>query len=101
MSTVSLAFLYGGLVGIIAASLLEPFFISRLDPSAILRVGFIEEFAKILGVLVIARHKRHDSEMAGLILGAAVGMGLRPWKAMVTPLPPSWRAMGAFQQQWQ
>ena len=75
MSTVSLAFLYGGLVGLVAASFLEPFFISRLDPSAILRVGFIEEFAKILGVLVIARHKRHDSEMAGLILGAAVGMG--------------------------
>ena len=75
MPTVSLAFLYGGLVGVIAASLLEPFFISQLDLGAILKVGFIEEFAKILGVLVIARHRRHDSEMAGLILGAAVGMG--------------------------
>ncbi len=75
MPTVSLAFLYGGLVGVIAASLLEPFFISQLDLGAILKVGFIEEFAKILGVLVIARHRRHDSEMTGLILGAAVGMG--------------------------
>jgi protease PrsW len=75
MPTVSLAFLYGGLVGIVAASLLEPFFISQLNLGAILKVGFIEEFAKILGVLVIARHRRHDSEMAGLILGAAVGMG--------------------------
>lgn len=75
MPTVSLAFLYGGMVGIIAAALLEPFFISQLNLGAILRVGFIEEFAKILGVLVIARHKRHDSEMDGLILGAAVGMG--------------------------
>ena len=75
MPTVSLAFLYGGLVGILAASLLEPFFISQLNLGAILKIGFIEEFAKILGVLVIAHHKRHDSEMDGLILGAAVGMG--------------------------
>jgi RsiW-degrading membrane proteinase PrsW (M82 family) len=75
MPTVSLAFLYGGLVGILAASLLEPFFISQINLGAILKIGLIEEFTKILGVLVIARHKRHDSEMAGLILGAAAGMG--------------------------
>lgn len=75
MPTVSLAFLYGGLVGILAASFLEPFFITALNIGAILKIGFIEEFAKILGVLVIARHMRHDSEMDGLILGAASGMG--------------------------
>ncbi|AKB51536.1 hypothetical protein MSBRW_2283 [Methanosarcina barkeri str. Wiesmoor] len=75
MPTVSLAFIYGGLLGIIAAALLEPFFINQLDLRAILRIGFIEEFAKILGVLVIARRRRHDSEMDGLILGAAAGMG--------------------------
>lgn len=75
MPTVSLAFLYGGLLGILAASLLEPFFIRQLNLGAILRIGLIEEFAKILGVLVIARHRRHDSEMDGLILGAASGMG--------------------------
>lgn len=34
----------------------------------------IEEFVKILGVLVIARHMRHDAEMDGLIIGAAAGM---------------------------
>lgn len=75
MPTVSLAFLYGGLLGILAASLLSPIFTSELSLGSTLRVGLIEEFAKILGVLVIARHKRHDSEMDGLILGAASGMG--------------------------
>lgn len=75
MPTVSLTFLYGGLVGVLAASLLEPFFVTQLDPGSILRIGFIEEFAKILGVVVIARNKQHDSEMDGLILGAASGMG--------------------------
>jgi RsiW-degrading membrane proteinase PrsW (M82 family) len=75
MPTVSLAFLYGGLVGIVAAAFLSPLFVSQLNPGTALTVGLIEEFAKILGVLVIARHRRHDSEMDGLILGAAVGMG--------------------------
>ncbi len=75
MPTVSKAFLYGGLVGIIGAAFLSPLFTSQLNLGAILRIGLIEEFAKILGVLVIARHRRHDSEMDGLILGAAVGMG--------------------------
>jgi RsiW-degrading membrane proteinase PrsW (M82 family) len=75
MPTVSLAFLYGGLVGIVAASFLSPLFVSQLNLGTSLTVGLIEEFAKILGVLVIARHRRHDSEMDGLILGAAVGMG--------------------------
>ena len=75
LPTIYLAFLYGGLLGIVAASILEPFFIRQLDLGAILKIGLIEEFAKILGVLVIARHRRHDSEMDGLILGAAAGMG--------------------------
>ena len=75
MPTVSLAFLYGGLIGILAASFLGPFFITQMNLGAVLRIGLIEEFAKILGVIVIARRRRHDAEMDGLILGAAVGMG--------------------------
>ena len=73
--TVSLAFLYGGLVGVIAASILWALFIGNVDLVSTLKIGFIEEFAKILGVVAIARLKWHDLEMDGLILGAAVGMG--------------------------
>jgi RsiW-degrading membrane proteinase PrsW (M82 family) len=36
----------------------------------------IEELVKILGVLLVARHRRHDLELDGLILGAAAGMGV-------------------------
>jgi len=75
MPTVSLAFLYGGLVSILATSFLGPLFVIQFDLGEALAVGLVEEFAKILGVLVIARRRRHDSEMDGLILGAAVGMG--------------------------
>lgn len=75
MPTLSLAFLYGGLVGVIATAFLGPLFTIQFDPGEALTVGLIEEFAKILGVLVIARRRRYVSEMDGLILGAAVGMG--------------------------
>jgi RsiW-degrading membrane proteinase PrsW (M82 family) len=75
LASTAKSFIYGGLLGVIAASLLEPLFIRRLDLATAFEVGLIEEFAKILGILVIARQLRHDSELDGIILGAAAGMG--------------------------
>ena len=75
LPTTALSFFYGGVLGVFAASLLEPLFISNLDFGSAFVVGLIEEFAKILGILVIARRWRHDSMMDGVILGAAAGMG--------------------------
>ncbi|MEJ2733348.1 MAG: PrsW family glutamic-type intramembrane protease [Anaerolineae bacterium] len=75
MPTTAMSMIYGGLLGVIAASLLEPLFIRRLDFATAFGVGLIEEFVKILGVLVVARRRGHDSEIDGLILGAAAGMG--------------------------
>jgi RsiW-degrading membrane proteinase PrsW (M82 family) len=72
---VTQGFVYGGLLGVLAASVLEPIFIRSLSLVNVFAVGLIEEFAKIIGILVIARHHRHNSEMDGLILGAAAGMG--------------------------
>ncbi len=70
-----LGFVYGGVLGVSAAALLEPLFIHHLVPSTAFLVGFIEELAKMLGVLVIARHIQEKTEINGLILGAAAGMG--------------------------
>jgi RsiW-degrading membrane proteinase PrsW (M82 family) len=75
LPTTALTFLYGGLLGVFAAAVLEPVFIRQLDFGSALVVGLIEEFAKILGVLLVARHRRHSEELEGLILGAAAGMG--------------------------
>lgn len=75
IATTAQSFIYGGVLGILAAGLLEPIFVLNLPVLTSFEVGFIEEFAKILGVLFIARRRRHDSEMDGLILGAAAGMG--------------------------
>src|SRR5579859_944311 len=69
------AFFYGGVLGVFAAALLEPVFIRRLTVLSAFEVGLIEEFAKILGVLVVARHHRHDAEIDGILLGGAAGMG--------------------------
>jgi len=75
MPTTALGFLYGGLLGVLAASILEPVFIRQISLLSVILIGVIEEFVKILGVLVIARRRRHNAEMDGLILGAAAGMG--------------------------
>ena len=82
MPTVALSFLYGGLLGVFAASLLEPLFIRSLSFLTAFEVGIIEEFVKILGVLVIARRRGHDSELDGLLLGAAAGMGFAALESM-------------------
>ncbi|SFM43424.1 Membrane proteinase PrsW, cleaves anti-sigma factor RsiW, M82 family [Methanolobus profundi] len=75
MPTTAWAFFYGGLLGVLAAATLEPIFLSQHKLYFSFEVGLIEEFAKILGVLIIAKRCSHDSEMDGLILGAASGMG--------------------------
>ena len=75
LPTTARAFLYGGVLGTFAAALLEPIFIAQLTPVSAFVVGLIEEFAKILGVLVVARNRKHEAEIDGLILGAAAGMG--------------------------
>jgi RsiW-degrading membrane proteinase PrsW (M82 family) len=68
-------FIYGGLFGVLAASVLEPLFIRSLDFGTAFGVGLIEEFVKVIGIVVIARRSGHDVEMDGLLLGVAAGMG--------------------------
>jgi RsiW-degrading membrane proteinase PrsW (M82 family) len=75
MPTTFISFVYGGILGVLAASLLEPLFIHRIDFGSTIEVGLIEEFAKIIAVIIIAFRLKDKTEMNGLILGAAVGMG--------------------------
>jgi RsiW-degrading membrane proteinase PrsW (M82 family) len=75
-------FFYGGLLGVLASAVLEPFLIRPSDPFSVLIVGVIEEGAKILGVMLIARRRRPISEVDGLIMGAAAGMGFAALESM-------------------
>jgi RsiW-degrading membrane proteinase PrsW (M82 family) len=82
LPTISLSFLYGGLLGVFSASVLEPLLIRQLDFVTAFQVGLIEEFVKILGVLVLVRRRAHASELDGIILGAAAGMGFASLESM-------------------
>ncbi len=81
MSATALCFFYGGALGTIAASLLEPVFISELTFTTAFIVGIIEEFTKLIGVFLIARHRHYNSMLDGIILGSAAGMGFAAFES--------------------
>src|ERR1700730_15153674 len=68
------AFLYGGVIGVLAASVLEAW-LSQNGPLVYVGVGLIEEFVKVLALLVVAVGIGHYSTRDGIVLGAAVGFG--------------------------
>lgn len=82
MTATAICFLYGGVLGTITAALVEPFFITQMNFSSSFIVGLIEELAKIIGVIIIARHRRYNSYKDGIILGAAAGMGFAALESM-------------------
>lgn len=74
------AFVIGGLLGVLAAALLETYL---LKPSALLflGVGLIEEAAKLGALVFVTRHltRRHGRD--GFVLGAAVGFGFAAFES--------------------
>jgi RsiW-degrading membrane proteinase PrsW (M82 family) len=75
MPTVALSFFWGGILGVLSASILEPIFVQGLNLATAFVIGLIEEMVKLLGIFLVVRRRPHDAEMNGLLLGAAAGMG--------------------------
>src|SRR5713226_4081932 len=82
LDTVATSFCLGGILGVISASILESLLLpltihsnQGLSLGSGLLVGLIEEGCKIAAVIFLARRMSHTSEMDGLLLGGAVGMG--------------------------
>ena len=82
LDTVATSFCIGGILGVLGASILESLLIPvptnptrGLSLGGALAVGLIEEGCKIAAVALLARRMRHTSQMDGLLLGGAVGMG--------------------------
>jgi len=76
LPTLLMCALFGGLIGALAASILESKFSSNNSLLSLMWVGPIEEFAKLIvpiAIFVIMR-KRFRSEMDGLLFGVAAGM---------------------------
>jgi protease PrsW len=74
------AFLYGGVLGVLAASLLEVWLLQN-GPLVYLGVGLIEEFAKFLALLLVAWGVRRYTMRDGMVLGAAVGFGFAAFES--------------------
>jgi protease PrsW len=79
---VSITFMSGAILGLTIAAVLEPLLLpptiasgSAITLGAALLIGLCEESAKVVSVLWFLRDKRLRSELDGLILGAAAGMG--------------------------
>jgi protease PrsW len=92
---VFLAFLYGGVLGVLAASVLEAWLLQD-GPLLYVGVGLIEEFVKVLALLLVALGIRHFTTRDGIVLGAAVGFGFAALEssgyalnALFTPNGPS------------
>jgi protease PrsW len=68
------AFVVGGLLGVLGASVLEAYL---LHPSPLLfvGVGLIEEAVKLAALALITRHMTRRHTRDGIVLGAAVGFG--------------------------
>lgn len=75
------AFVVGGLLGVMGASLLETYL---LHPSLFLffGVGLIEEGVKLAALMFVTRHMKRRHARDGVVLGAAVGLGFAAFESM-------------------
>jgi RsiW-degrading membrane proteinase PrsW (M82 family) len=69
------AFLYGGVLGVLGASILEAAFLRQPSGFTYVRVGLIEEAAKLAGLWLVAWRLPRYTMRDGIVLGATVGFG--------------------------
>lgn len=82
LTTVALTFFYGGVLGTLGAQFLEAELVGGPILFSVLAVGFSEELAKLLGVVWLLRRRAFATELHGLVLGAAAGMGFAAFESM-------------------
>jgi RsiW-degrading membrane proteinase PrsW (M82 family) len=71
---VARAFILGGVIGVLAASIFEAL-LQQHGLLLYIGVGLVEELAKLLGLVFIARRLQRYAVRDGIVLGAAVGFG--------------------------
>jgi RsiW-degrading membrane proteinase PrsW (M82 family) len=69
------AFVSGGVLGVLGASLLEAEFLSAPSAGTYLYVGLIEEAVKLAALWLLARRLPRYTTRDGIVLGATVGFG--------------------------
>jgi protease PrsW len=69
------AFVYGGVLGVLGASILETEFLKQPSALTYLGVGLIEEAVKLAALWLLAWHLPRYTMRDGIVLGATVGFG--------------------------
>src|SRR6266540_5042594 len=75
------AFVYGGVLGVLGASILEGALLRQPSGPAYLGVGLIEEAVKLAGLWLLARRLPRYTMRDGIVLGAAVGFGFAAFES--------------------
>jgi protease PrsW len=75
------AFVYGGVLGVLGASVLEAAFLRQPSGPAYLGVGLIEEAVKLAALWLLARRLPRYTMRDGIVLGAAVGFGFAAFES--------------------
>jgi RsiW-degrading membrane proteinase PrsW (M82 family) len=73
-------FTVGGVLGVLAASVLESYLLHP-SPFLFVGVGLIEEAVKLFALAILTRHLAVKSMRDGMILGAAVGFGFAAFES--------------------
>ncbi|MEV4538156.1 PrsW family glutamic-type intramembrane protease [Asanoa sp. NPDC049518] len=80
-SKIFTAFLYGGVLGVLGASVLEAAFVHNTSMLGFLGVGLIEEGVKLAVLFLMARGLGRWTMRDGLVLGATVGFGFAAFES--------------------
>jgi protease PrsW len=75
------AFIYGGLLGVLGASVLESAFLRQPSGLVYVGVGLIEEGVKLAVLWLLARRLPLYTMRDGMVLGAAVGFGFAAFES--------------------
>jgi protease PrsW len=75
------AFVYGGVLGVLGASVLEAAFLRQPSGPAYVGVGLIEEAVKLAALWMVARRLPRYTMRDGIVLGAAVGFGFAAFES--------------------
>jgi RsiW-degrading membrane proteinase PrsW (M82 family) len=75
------AFVYGGVLGVLGASVLEAALLRRPSGPAFVGVGLIEEAVKLAALWLLARRLGRYTMRDGIVLGAAVGFGFAAFES--------------------
>jgi protease PrsW len=75
------AFVYGGVLGVLGASVLEGALLRQPSGLAFLGVGLIEEAVKLAALWLLARRLPRYTMRDGIVLGAAVGFGFAAFES--------------------